>query len=358
MVAFLCRNARCSGMCLRRISVLPVGLSSNSATYFTAASGLPPQQLAPARLQIEGESLQSYSAEVQPTNWNDLRYLLAVKRGRTLTAAARQLRVDSTTVSRRLTALQAALNTQLVQRKGPSRLTLTRSGELVARRAEAMEQQFQLVDEVVGADQDPCIGTVRITSVPILVNRLLAAATRDLLHDHPGLIIELVPDSRNYSLTHREADIAIRLARPVTGGASVKARRIGALDYAVFASAAVNAREGRRLPWITFDDEMSHLPQARWIAHATRREAGRLCGLRVRDAETAMEAAAAGIGKTLLPIIVAARDMRLRRLDAGAGRTSPSREIWLLAHAQQLELARVVAATRWLERVLGSSSRK
>jgi DNA-binding transcriptional LysR family regulator len=323
--------------------------------YFTAASGLPPQQFVPAELQIEGESLQSYSAAMQPKNWNDLRYLLAVKRGQTLAAAARQLRVDSTTVSRRLTALQAALNTRLVQRKGQGRLTLTRAGELVARRAEAMEQQFQLIGEVVGADQDPCIGTVRITSVPILVNRVLAAATRDLLRDHPGLIIELVPDSRNYSLTHREADIAVRLARPIAGGASVKARRIGALDYAAYASAAVDAREGRRLPWITFDDEMSDLPQARWIAHATRREG--LSGLRVHDAETAMEAAAAGLGKTLLPIIVAARDTRLRRLDAGAGVTWPSREIWLLAHAHQLELARVVAATRWLERALRGSRR-
>jgi DNA-binding transcriptional LysR family regulator len=326
--------------------------------YFTAASCLPPQQLGPAVLQIEAESLQSYSAEMQPLSWNDLRYLLAVKRGQTLTTAARQLRVDSTTVSRRLTALQAALNTRLVQRNGQSRLSLTPAGELVARRAEAMEQQFQLVGEVMGADQDACIGTVRITSVPLLVNRVLAAAARDLLHDHPGLIIELVPDSRNYSLTHREADVAVRLARPVTGGASVKARRIGALDYGAFASRAVDAQEGRRLPWITFDDEMSHLPQARWIAHATRREAGKLSGLRVRDAETALEAAAAGLGKTLLPIIVAAQDMRLRRLDAGAGRAWPSREIWLLAHAHQLELARVVAATRWLERVLGGSRRK
>jgi DNA-binding transcriptional LysR family regulator len=292
---------------------------------------------------------------MQPSNWNDLRYLLAVKRGRTLAAAARQLRVDSTTVSRRLAALQAALNTELVQRKGRDTLILTRAGDRVVRRAEAMEQQFQRVGDAAGADHDPCIGTVRITSVPILVNRVLAAASKDLLDDHPGLIIELVPDSRDYSLTHREADIALRLARPVTGGTSVKARRIAMLDYAAFAPAAAGAREARRLPWITFADEMSHLPQARWIAGATRRAEGSLSGLRVRDAETALEAAAAGLGKTLLPVIVAARDPRLRRLDAGAGQTGPSREIWLLAHTAQVELARVLAATRWLERVFGSS---
>ena len=76
---------------------------------------------------------------MQPANWNDLRYLLAIMRGRTLTSAARQLRVDDTTVSRRLAALQAALQTQLVQRHADNKMSLTAAGQIVARRAEAME---------------------------------------------------------------------------------------------------------------------------------------------------------------------------------------------------------------------------
>jgi DNA-binding transcriptional LysR family regulator len=116
---------------------------------------------------------------MQPRNWNDLRFLLAIRRGQTLRAAARQLQVDDTTVSRRLAALQSNLGTRLVRRRGDNRWVLTEVGEMVACRAEAMEQHFQLIGPSVGDDRDPYIGTVRVTSVPILTNRLLASSDRD-----------------------------------------------------------------------------------------------------------------------------------------------------------------------------------
>src|SRR5260370_30971778 len=145
---------------------------------------------------------------MQQRNWNDLRYLLAIKRGQTLGATARQLRVDDTTVSRRICSLQAALGMQLVLRVGDGRLALTQAGDAVAQRAEAMESQFQSISEIVGADQNLCVGTVRITSVPLLINRLFAGAVGELLKRQPSLVIELVPDSRDLSLTRREADVA------------------------------------------------------------------------------------------------------------------------------------------------------
>jgi len=289
---------------------------------------------------------------MQPANWNDLRYLLAIMRGRTLTSAARQLRVDDTTVSRRLAALQAALQTQLVQRHADNKMSLTAAGQIVARRAEAMEQQVRAIAEVIGTDQDPCVGTVRVTSVPILANRLLAGAAAALLHGHPGLTLELIPDSRDLSLTRREADLALRVARPTSGGTSVKARRIGTLGFAAYTAGAIKDAQLKRLPWIGYDESMSHLPQARWMARVAGGRDGNLCGLRVHDAETALEAAAVGLGKTLLPTIVADRDPRLRRLPSLVGPAAPSREIWLLAHADQIGLARVAATIGWLENVV------
>jgi DNA-binding transcriptional LysR family regulator len=295
---------------------------------------------------------------MRPGNWNDLRYLLAVWRGQTLTNAARRLHVDDTTVSRRLAALQARMGMQLVQRQGDGRLMLTAAGEAVARRAEQMEQQFDSINDVVSSDQDPCAGTVRVTSVPILVNRLLARFVGAVLERHPGLIVELVPDPRDLSLTRREADLAIRLARPATGGTSVKARRIGALEYAAYTSTAVKLRDVRHLPWICFDETMSHLPQARWMARAAKDATRSISGLRVHDAETALEAAAAGLGITLLPTAVADRDTRLRPVPSVGIKPCPSRDIWLLAHADQIKLARVATVIKWVEGVIAASARK
>jgi DNA-binding transcriptional LysR family regulator len=296
---------------------------------------------------------------MQRPNWNDLRYLLAVRRGQTLAAAARLLGVDDTTVSRRLAALQAALRTQLVRRQGADRLVVTKAGELVARRTEAMEQHFRAISEVAGVDQLPVRGTVRITSVPILINRVFARAVGCLLEDHPGLIVELTPESRDLSLTRREADIAVRLARPSTGGAKVRTRRIGALLYAAYAPAALSPREARRLPWITFDDAMSHLPQPKWIARAVKGGSGNVSGLRVHDAETALEAAVAGVGRTLLPVVVADRDARLRRLatDAHDDGQLPRREIWLMTHSEDAELSRISAAASWIEKAVAVDGR-
>jgi DNA-binding transcriptional LysR family regulator len=295
---------------------------------------------------------------MQPGNWNDLRYLLAVWRGQTLTNAARRLRVDDTTGSRRLAALQTMMGTQLVQRQGDGRLMLTPAGEVVARRAEAMEQQFDSIRDVAGRDGDLCAGTVRVTSVPILINRLFVRSVGALLERHSGLIIELVPDPRDLSLTRREADLAIRLARPAAGGASVKARRIAALEYAAYASTAVKPRDAQHLPWITFDEAMSHLPQARWIARTVRDATRSISGLRVHDVETALEAAAAGLGITLLPTAIADRDTRLRRVPSVGAKPCPSRDIWLLAHADQVKLARVSTVIKWIEEVVAGSDCK
>jgi DNA-binding transcriptional LysR family regulator len=291
---------------------------------------------------------------MQPRSWNDLRFLIAIKRGQTLSAAARQLQVDDTTVSRRLALLQSDVGRELVRRQGDGKWMLTEAGELVAREAEAMEHHFRLL-AAASDDHDSYVGTVRITSVPILANRVFASSAQSLLASKPGLIIELVPDSRDFNLTRREADIAVRLARPSTGGLSVKARRIGTLDYLPYASATLTSREVRRLPWIAYEDAMSHLPQAKWMASNARVGRESIAALRVHDAETALEAAVAGLGKTLLPTLVACRDARLHRLQMDASRPCPSREIWLLVHADLIGVRRVSDVVEWIETVVSST---
>jgi len=286
---------------------------------------------------------------MQSPNWNDLRYVLAIKRGQTLRAAARQLRVDDTTVSRRLASLERGLARRLVQRFGDNKLVLTEIGELVAQDAEAMERHFASIAAIVDRNSDACSGTVRLTSVPILTNRLFARHFCDLAAKHPSLVVELIPDSREFNLSRRESDIAIRLARPTTGGISVKARRIGTLTYAAYASSTIPLEQIRSLPWITYEDSMSHLPQARWMEHARHGDGAGPSTLRVHDAETALEATVAGLGKTLLPTVVADIDTRLRNINVASSRAYPTREIWLLVHADQLEVARVAAVMEWVK---------
>jgi DNA-binding transcriptional LysR family regulator len=204
-------------------------------------------------------------------------------------------------------------------------------------------------------------GTVRLTAVPILVNRLLVPALPRLYAAHPLLRLELIAEPRNLSLTRREADIALRLARPQRGGTAV-ARRIGRLDYAVFGpspaeglrpAGAPRRGDPDRLPWITYEEGMDELPQAKWIAAAARAAPGPP-PLLVNDAETILAAVRSGLGKSLLPCAVAEREPGLRRL--GDAAPALSRELWLLVHADLRRLARVSAVIAWIEETVRAFS--
>jgi DNA-binding transcriptional LysR family regulator len=194
-------------------------------------------------------------------------------------------------------------------------------------------------------------GTVRVTSVPIIVNRMLVPASQAFLKRHPSLRLELVGDARDFSLTRREADLALRLGRPKTGGMRVTARRVGTLRYEVYASAAYSAREARTLPWITYDEAMAHLPQVAWIAANAAQRKENLASVRVNDAEGVVEAVLAGLGRSLLPCMVADRDARPARHGASRGSPALTRELWLLMHSELKKVRRIEAVVEWIERI-------
>src|ERR1700730_17717071 len=112
---------------------------------FSASGEFWTRKPASARLRCEGAYLQPQCAEMQPMNWNDLRYVLAVSRGRTLAAAARLLGVDDTTVARRLSALQEAIGVRLYQRLADGVLQPTTSGEQAALHAERIEREIGML---------------------------------------------------------------------------------------------------------------------------------------------------------------------------------------------------------------------
>jgi DNA-binding transcriptional LysR family regulator len=73
--------------------------------------------------------------------------------------------------------------------------------------------------------------------------------------------------------------------------------------------------------------------------------------VRVNDAEALLEAVLAGLGRSLLPCVIADRDSRLRRLGARGGKPELSRELWLLTHSDLRRLARIEAVVNWIEQI-------
>jgi len=270
--------------------------------------------------------------------WSDLRVALALGRDRSLSAAARSLGIDQTTVARRLAALEASLQGRLFLRER-GRLVPTALGEQAIARAEEVEAAVLALETLAGESGAAVSGRVRITAVPILVNQLIVPRLPGLLQRFPGLAIDANADSRNLSLGRRETDIALRFARPE--GGSGLCRRIGALTFSVYA--ARNADDTASLPWVTYEDRFLHYPQARWVADNVSPEA--LSRLRINDAEGLAQAVRSGLGRGVLPDFMAARDPALMRVSEAP---VLHRDLWLLVHPDLRQLPRVAAVLDWL----------
>jgi DNA-binding transcriptional LysR family regulator len=149
-------------------------------------------------------------------DWNHLRVFLAVARHGQLLSAGKQLKLNHATVARRLDALEQALGTALVERR-PSGCTVTEAGERLLPVAERIEFELLGIEERIRKEEAEVSGTVRVGAPDGLGNYFLAAELAQLAERHPDLIVELVPLPRTFSLSRREADLAIVLDQPVEG---------------------------------------------------------------------------------------------------------------------------------------------
>jgi DNA-binding transcriptional LysR family regulator len=149
-------------------------------------------------------------------DWDKLRVFLAVARAGQILGAARRLGLNHATVARQLDALEAGLGTMLVER-GPSGCTLTAAGERLAATAERMEAEALAAEAELAEGGGGVSGTVRVGAPDGLGNYFLAPELARLASLHPGLVVELVPLPRTFSLSKREADVAIGLERPGRG---------------------------------------------------------------------------------------------------------------------------------------------
>ena len=153
--------------------------------------------------------------------WDDLRVFLAVARHGRLQAAARVLGLDPTTAGRRVGALEEALGTRLFDRS-PEGYAITEAGRDLIVHAQAMESQASAATEEVGGQSERLRGTVRIGAPDGVSNYLLIDACDALSRGNPELQVQVVALPRMFSLSKREADLAITVSPPSAGRLTVR----------------------------------------------------------------------------------------------------------------------------------------
>ncbi|QEE41656.1 MULTISPECIES: LysR family transcriptional regulator [unclassified Methylobacterium] len=284
--------------------------------------------------------------------WDDLQAFLAVARAGRLTEAARGMGVEHTTLSRRITRLETALGAKLFDRR-PTGYGLSAEGERLLPRAEEIERAalgiwLDRVDPVVGLT-----GPVRIGAPEAVGTFCLAEHIGELSVRHPGLSIELVATPRVFSLSKREADLAIGLTRPATG--RLHARKLGNYELGLYGAPAYVAHHGRpesqadlhRHRFIGYIDELVFSPELDYFKAALP---GLQPTIRISNVITQMTAARTGAGLCILPCFMADKHPDLVRLLPKNVRIT--RTYWLLTHADMAHLQRIKAVTEFITAVV------
>ncbi|MCA1334693.1 LysR family transcriptional regulator [Pseudooceanicola marinus] len=150
-------------------------------------------------------------------NWDDLRVFLAVARRESLSAAARGLRIDPATVSRRIARLEEETGAALFA-KSPQGYALTEAGaRLMAHAVQAEAALLAGQAEVAGQGAQGLSGQIRIGAPDGVANFLLPDVCARILDDNPDLEIQIVALPRLFNLSRREADMAVTVSAPTAG---------------------------------------------------------------------------------------------------------------------------------------------
>jgi DNA-binding transcriptional LysR family regulator len=174
-------------------------------------------------------------------HWDELRTFREVMRDGSLSGAARRLGVAQPTVGRHIDALEAALGVALFARS-PRGLAPTDAATHLAPHVEAMAAASAALSRAAAGEASAESGVVRVTASEVIGCEVLPAIFASFRFAHPGVAIELAITNRNEDLSRREADIAVRMARPTQR--ALVAKRIGVTRVGLFAHRDYLARFG------------------------------------------------------------------------------------------------------------------
>jgi DNA-binding transcriptional LysR family regulator len=195
---------------------------------------------------------------IRPPGWELYKTFSEVMRCGSLSAAASRLGLSQPTTSRHIQALEEALGLTLFTRS-PQGLVPTGAAVDMLPHVEDMTLAAAALLRAASGEADAPRGVVRLTASEIVGCELLPPLLARFREIYPAIGLELALSNRNQDLLRREADIAVRMARPTQQ--ALIARKIGTVQIGLFAHRSYAEAHGlpatpEALPrhcWIGFD---------------------------------------------------------------------------------------------------------
>jgi DNA-binding transcriptional LysR family regulator len=284
-------------------------------------------------------------------DWNDLVYFLELARQSRLASAARRLRVDHTTVSRRIAELEKSLSAKLFDRK-PDGFVLTEHGHRLFAIAERIEQEAFSVPQTLGSDTTTATGRVRVATMEGIGAFFLAQRFAEFAEQYPGILVELVTERHLISLTKREADIFLSFVHP--DGQRLVVKKVGSFRLALYASSAYLARRG--MPATTADlaahtfvdyvEDLIAIQPVHWLLDVLEPSN---VAFRSSSMHAQQNAVAAGVGIGLLPLFSAKSNPEL--ISVLTDEVKVYRDVFMSVHQDIEFMTRVRLVSRYLSGV-------
>jgi DNA-binding transcriptional LysR family regulator len=281
-------------------------------------------------------------------DWDDLRYFLELSRALKMRATSKRLGVSSTTIGRKITRLEKALNTILFERSR-SGVQLTENGRRLLTYAEAIERQASSASIDMAGTGDAPRGVVRLSMPEGFGTWVIVPMVRDFVDAHPAIRLDIVSSGDFLSPSKREADIALMLDCPKGGNVTVQKL----LDYSLYFYASEHfisefgtpgaIEDLGRFPVVSYIPDLVPVPQQKLLEEVLPDSKPTLRCSSI-NAQAFLVRNSAGIG--ILPRFVGDKMGGLRPVLADS--VCLKRSIWLVVHRDIRSMPRVDLVIKWL----------
>jgi DNA-binding transcriptional LysR family regulator len=288
--------------------------------------------------------------------WDDLRVFLEVARQGSVHSAAKRLKLDHSTVCRRIDKLETRLSLKLLDR--------TRRGVVVRSEAKSllkhireMENHASYFEDVVTRDAAEARQIVRIATMEGIASCYLARRVPTLSQFSAKVSIELVSIPQTVDLSRKEADMFISFYNPNSRG--LKSALFGNFSLFLYCSPDYLRKHGtphnleqlQSHTYVGYIDDLLAIHAVRWLDEVVLNPK---MSFQSNSILAQRNAAAEGMGIVLLPTFVAAGVSGLQRVLPE--QISARREIWVSVRTEQSHLARIKTVTQFMKHIVNADA--
>ena len=284
-------------------------------------------------------------------NWDDLKSFLILSRCSKLLTASKKLRVEPTTIARRIKRLEKNLNIKLFN-KSPKGYSLTEKGLDLVKYSEKIENHIFGINERLVKTNSLISGKLRVTVGEGLGVEVISKNIEKFYHQYPEIEIELLADTKSRSISNNETDILISLSRPKSGRLICSKL----CDYFVRLYASNEFLKKNKIsklddlnekPFVSYVDEFIEFLELDYLKEVCKRPKIVFSSNSLRSQLVAVER---GLGLGLLHTFIAYNNPNLRVVLKNFIKIK--REYWIVVHENNYELERIKVFCNFLKEIV------